>query len=92
MTRTILALGGMLLLAACGGSGTTGTNYSDPPPIAEIVATPSPTPTPSASPSPVDEATDNSADAVSDNQADAGTELEDDAVDAAGAADGIGTP
>lgn len=38
-----MVLGAGLLLAACGG-GTTGTNYSDPPPMATIVATPSPTP------------------------------------------------
>lgn len=37
-----LVLGGLLILAGCGGGGTTGTNYSDPPPMAEIVATPSP--------------------------------------------------
>lgn len=30
------------VLSGCGGGGTTGTNYSDPPPEAEIVATPSP--------------------------------------------------
>ena len=35
-----LAVIGFLALSACGGSGTTGTNYSDPPPMAEIVATP----------------------------------------------------
>ena len=48
----LLVLGGLLALAGCGGGGTTGTNYSDPPPMAEIVATPSPkpseTPTPEA--------------------------------------------
>jgi len=38
----VLMVGGFLILAGCGGSGTTGTNYSDPPPMAEIVATPSP--------------------------------------------------
>lgn len=38
----VLVFGGLLILAGCGGSGTTGTNYSDPPPMAEIVATPSP--------------------------------------------------
>jgi hypothetical protein len=38
----VVVLGGLLILAGCGGSGTTGTNYSDPPPMAEIVATPSP--------------------------------------------------
>jgi hypothetical protein len=38
----LLLVGGLLALAGCGGGGTTGTNYSDPPPMAEIVATPSP--------------------------------------------------
>ena len=33
---------GLLLLCGCGGGGTSGTNYSDAPPMAEIVATPSP--------------------------------------------------
>ena len=44
----VLVLAGLGLLSGCGGGGTTGTNYSDPPPMAEIVATPSPrtTPTP----------------------------------------------
>jgi hypothetical protein len=37
-----LVLCGLVVLGGCGGSGTTGTNYSDPPPMAEIVATPSP--------------------------------------------------
>jgi len=46
-----LVLGGLLILAGCGGGGTTGTNYSDPPPMAEIVATPSPRP--SETPEPV---------------------------------------
>lgn len=45
----MLVLAGLGLLGGCGG-GTSGTNYSDPPPMAEIVATPSPriTPTPEA--------------------------------------------
>jgi hypothetical protein len=38
----VLMLAGLGLLSGCGGGGTTGTNYSDPPPMAEIVATPSP--------------------------------------------------
>jgi hypothetical protein len=38
----LLLVGGLLALAGCGGGGTTGTNYSDVPPMAEIVATPSP--------------------------------------------------
>ena len=46
MRMVAIALLGML--SACGGGGTSGTNYSDPPPMAEIVATPSPSPTPSA--------------------------------------------
>ncbi|HEX8302579.1 hypothetical protein [Sphingomonas sp.] len=40
----VLVLGGLLMLAACGGGGTTGTNYAEAPPVAEIVATPSPRP------------------------------------------------
>ncbi len=59
----VVVLGGLLILAGCGGSGTTGTNYSDPPPMAEIVATPSP----KASETP--EATEDSADAVAANAA-----------------------
>lgn len=42
----VLVLAGLGLLSGCGGGGTTGTNYSDPPPMAEIVATPSPKATP----------------------------------------------
>lgn len=38
----VLVVAGLGLLSGCGGGGTTGTNYSDPPPMAEIVATPSP--------------------------------------------------
>jgi hypothetical protein len=59
----LLVLGAALALGGCGGGGTTGTNYSDAPPMAEIVGTP--TPKPSASPTP-EEATpiDNS---VADN-------------------------
>lgn len=37
----LLALCGLVVLGGC-GDGTTGTNYSDPPPMAEIVATPTP--------------------------------------------------
>ncbi|MBO9624639.1 MAG: hypothetical protein J7500_18175 [Sphingomonas sp.] len=46
----LLALCGLVLLSGCGGGGTTGTNYSDPPPMAEIVATPISTPSPSPAP------------------------------------------
>lgn len=57
----VLVLGGLVILAGCGGGGTTGTNYSDPPPMAEIVATPSP----KASETPVaEEAATNAADAA----------------------------
>ena len=45
----LLAVAGLIVLGGCGG-GTTGTNYSDPPPMAEIVATPMPSP--SATPTP----------------------------------------
>jgi len=38
----LLVLGVLLALGGCGGGGTTGTNYSDPPPMAEIVGTPAP--------------------------------------------------
>lgn len=57
----VLVLGGLVILAGCGGGGTTGTNYSDPPPMAEIVATPSPkaSETPAA-----EEAVTNAADAA----------------------------
>lgn len=69
----VLVLGGLLILGGCGGSGTTGTNYSDPPPMAEIVATPSPkaseTPAPEASNNLVDDApaTTNSETASTEN-------------------------
>lgn len=73
----LLLLVGVLGLSGCGGGGTTGTNYSDAPPMAEIVATPSPkaseTPEPEATPEAAnDSATveENVADAVvSDNAA-----------------------
>lgn len=48
--KRIVALGGLTVLAACGSGSTSGTNYSEPPPMAEIVATPSPTPSSSATP------------------------------------------
>ncbi|TGX52147.1 hypothetical protein E5A73_15170 [Sphingomonas gei] len=53
----LLVLGAMLALGGCGGGGTTGTNYSDAPPMAEIVGTP--TPKPSETPTPEAEAVDN---------------------------------
>jgi len=40
----LLMLAGLVALSGCGGGGTTGVNYSDEPPMAEIVATPSPSP------------------------------------------------
>jgi hypothetical protein len=48
MMRAFVVLGGLLVLSACGGGGTTGTNYAEAPPVAEIVGTP--TPKPSATP------------------------------------------
>ncbi len=42
----MLVLAGLVMLGGCGGGGTAGTNYSDTPPMAEIVATPSPRSTP----------------------------------------------
>ena len=67
----LLVLGALLALAGCGGGGTTGTNYSDAPPMAEIVATPSPKPSETATPEAG--AVENVAveDAVADNAADA---------------------
>ena len=67
----LLVLGALLALGGCGGGGTTGTNYSDAPPMAEIVATP--TPKPSETPAPEAEIADNAAvtEAVVDNSADA---------------------
>ena len=55
----LLVLGAVLALGGCGGGGTTGTNYSDAPPMAEIVGTP--TPRPSETPTPEPEAADNAA-------------------------------
>ena len=50
MRVTLVA--GLLMLAGCGGGSTTGTNYSEPPPMATIVATPTPAPSASATPEP----------------------------------------
>lgn len=55
----LAAIGGLILLGGCGGGSTTGTNYADPPPMAEIVATPSPKTSPSVAP-PGAETPDNS--------------------------------
>jgi hypothetical protein len=65
-----LVLGGLLVLTGCGGGGTTGTNYSDPPPMAEIVATPSP----QASEGAQAEETDTSAVMANTMQVDSGTD------------------
>jgi hypothetical protein len=49
----VLLVAGLLMLSGCGGGGsTTGTNYSEAPPMATIVATPTPAPsaTPAAEP------------------------------------------
>lgn len=65
----LLLVGGLLVLSGCGGGGTTGTNYSDAPPMAEIVATPSPKPSETPEAPAVEEvAPDN---AASDNAVDA---------------------
>ncbi|KRC82556.1 hypothetical protein ASE13_09870 [Sphingomonas sp. Root241] len=74
MKMRVLLVGGLLALAGCGGGGTTGTNYSDPPPMAEIVATPSPRPseTPEEAPAATEEpAPDNAAEPAADNAVDA---------------------
>jgi hypothetical protein len=69
----LLLVGGLLALAGCDGGGTTGTNYSDPPPMAEIVATPSPkaSETPEAPAAPEESAADNAAEPALDNAVDA---------------------
>lgn len=72
----LLLVGGLLALTGCGGGGTTGTNYSDPPPMAEIVATPSPkaSETPVETPAAADEAIEaNTADNAVDAEAVANT-------------------
>ncbi|AQR72466.1 hypothetical protein [Sphingomonas sp. LM7] len=69
----LLVLGGVLALGGCGGGGTTGTNYADTPPMAEIVATPSP----KASETPVTEATPEAAnDSAGENVAETQTAAE----------------
>jgi hypothetical protein len=52
----LLVLGALVALGGCGGGGTTGTNYSDAPPMAEIVGTPTPKPSASATPEAGEEA------------------------------------
>jgi hypothetical protein len=73
MKMRLLLVGGLLALAGCGGGGTTGTNYSDPPPMAEIVATPSPkaSETPEAPAAAEESAPDNVAEPAADNAVDA---------------------
>ncbi len=61
----LLILGALLALGGCGGGGTTGTNYSDAPPMAEIVGTPTPKPSETATP----EATESVANAVEESAA-----------------------
>ncbi len=68
----VLVLAGLMVLSGCGGGGTTGTNYSDPPPMAEIVATPSPKASPTQETAPANVAEDdapasNADEAVSEN-------------------------
>lgn len=46
----VLLAAGLLMLSGCGGGSTTGTNYSEPPPMATIVATPTPSASPTAAP------------------------------------------
>jgi hypothetical protein len=46
----LLLVGVLLALSGCGGGGTTGTNYSEAPPMAEIVGTPTPKTTPTPEP------------------------------------------
>jgi hypothetical protein len=63
--RALVLGGSLLLLAGCGGGGTTGTNYSEAPPMAEIVASPSPQASDAGSANAVtDPAPDDSADNV----------------------------
>jgi len=62
--RAMMVLGGMLMLGACGGGGTTGTNYSEAPPVAEIVASPSPRASETAAAQPEAAAEPDEADAV----------------------------
>lgn len=69
--RAGLVLSGSLILSACGGGGTTGTNYSEAPPVATIVATPSP----KASEAPVAEAAPEADDAAPANEAVEGNAL-----------------
>lgn len=66
----VLVLAGLGLLSGCSGGGTAGTNYSDPPPMAEIIATPSP----KARPTPEAAETSTIANIVEDNASAANTE------------------
>jgi hypothetical protein len=59
----LVVLGGLMLLAGCGG-GTTGHNYSEPPPRATIVATPTPMASPSATATPEPQAVEEDANAA----------------------------
>lgn len=67
----LLVLGALLALAGCGGGGTTGTNYSDAPPMAEIVATPTPKPSETPTPEATEVGVDNAA--VAENTVEAET-------------------
>jgi hypothetical protein len=70
----LLALWGLVALGGCGG-GTAGTNYSDPPPMAEIVATP--TPSPIATPTPEENGSEAAVTAFNDIAAPEPAETED---------------
>lgn len=67
----LLALCGLAVLSGCGGGGTSGTNYSDPPPMAEIVATPTPAESAAAETNAATAAEDTPAEIAPTNDADA---------------------